>query len=110
ARICSMVSPEGFSRREKYIEHPSLENPSSSMSFWASSFIPRVAFPLGIDNYEVDVGRGKPRQSTFPLPRRIKFGQAKHCARETVLERTGQSTASFFILASCLPPTTPFRS
>src|SRR5438093_8621270 len=80
------------------------------MSFWASSFNPGVALGLRIDSHQVDVGRGKPLQSTFPLTRRIKLGHAKHCAKETVFESTGQSTASFFILASCLPPTTPFRS
>src|SRR2546422_3918417 len=80
------------------------------MSFWASSFNPRVAFGLRIDSHQVDVGRGNPLQSTFPFTRRIKLGHAKHCANETVFASTGQSTASLFILASCLPPTTPLRS
>src|SRR3989475_10819787 len=80
------------------------------MSFWASSFNPRVAFGLRIDSHQVDVGRVNPLQSTFRSTRRIKLGHAKHCAKETVFESTVQSTASFFILASCLPPTTPFRS
>src|SRR5207249_9974822 len=80
------------------------------MSFWASSFNPGVAFVQRIDSHQVDVGRGNTLQSTFPFTRRIKLGHAKHCAKDTAFESTGQSTASFFILASCLPPTTPFRS
>jgi hypothetical protein len=44
------------------------------------------------------------------LTLRIKFGHAKHCTKDTVLFRTGQATASFFILAICFPPATPFKS
>src|SRR2546430_14892042 len=40
----------------------------------------------------------------------MKFGQAKHWTNETVLFRTGQATASFFILDICFPPATPFSS
>jgi hypothetical protein len=55
-------------------------------------------------------GRGRPLQSTFPLTLRMKFGHAKHCTKDTVLLRTGHATASFFILAICFPPATPFKS
>src|SRR5690349_86517 len=40
----------------------------------------------------------------------MKFGHAKHWTKDTVLLRTGQATASFFILAICFPPATPFKS
>ena len=55
-------------------------------------------------------GKGRPLQSTFPLTRRMKFGQAKHWTNETVLLRTGHLTASFFIRATCFPLTTPLSS
>src|SRR5260370_27956516 len=55
-------------------------------------------------------GRGRPLQSTFPLTLRMKFGHAKHWTKDTVLFRTGHATASFFILAICFPPATPFKS
>src|SRR2546428_4542250 len=37
----------------------------------------------------------------------MKFGHAKHWTKDTVLFKTGQATASFFILAICFPPATP---
>src|SRR5437899_5281006 len=37
----------------------------------------------------------------------MKFGQAKHWTKDTVLFKTGQATASFFILAICFPPGHP---
>src|SRR5260370_3262722 len=40
----------------------------------------------------------------------MKFGHAKHWTKDTVLFRTGHATASFFILAICFPPATPFKS
>ena len=40
----------------------------------------------------------------------MKFGQAKHCTNDTGFLSTGQSTASFFILAICFPPAAPFSS
>src|SRR6266581_4451312 len=92
--------------------HSSSENPSSFMACLASlSGEGGSAFELGIRlPQEVGESRGRPLQPTWPLILRMKFGHAKHCTKETFFFRTGQATASFFILAICFPPATPFRS